>query len=203
MQCGLCLFQCRTKLMTGRGLGLVHRCDEFSHGLDLHVAVLQLPLDGMDHPLLERGVGWSLSTNRKELPCPASSPLASISRSRFFRSTASMMLAGPWPRSGTPKAQSFTAVIAVAAPSPVPSIALDSTAVGAKTDTSTTSQIYSKTDGRDPPADDNGGTALSSPNALIHAVGSIACAIAWRTRISSSGLRVMLRNSAQVPPGRP
>ena len=58
-------------------------------------------------------------------------------------------------------------------------------------------------DGRDPPADDNGGTALSSPNALIHAVGSIACAIAWRTRISSSGLRVMLRNSAQVPPGRP
>jgi len=46
----------------------------------------------MDQPLLERGVGRSLSTNRKELPCPASSPLASISRSRFFRSTVSMMV---------------------------------------------------------------------------------------------------------------
>ena len=76
------------------GLSVARRVQEFRHRLDLHVAVLQLPLDGMDHPLLERGVGWSLSTNRKELPCPASSPLASISRSRFFRSTASMMLAG-------------------------------------------------------------------------------------------------------------
>jgi site-specific DNA recombinase len=63
--------------------------------------------------------------------------------------TAPMPNARPWrrgqapqPRSGAPKAQGLTAAIPVAAPSPVPSIALDSTGVKAKIDTSTTSRIY-------------------------------------------------------------
>ena len=64
-------------------------------------------------------------------------------------STAPMPNARPWrrgqapqPRSGAPKAQGLTAAIAVAALSPVPSIALDSTDIAAKIDTSTTSRIY-------------------------------------------------------------
>ena len=43
--------------------------------------------------------------------------------------------------------------------------------------------------------------STKSPNAFVQAVGSIAWAIAWRTRMSSSGLRVMLRNNAQVAAG--
>jgi hypothetical protein len=32
------------------GVGLRDRHEELGHGLDLHVAVHQLPLDGMDRP---------------------------------------------------------------------------------------------------------------------------------------------------------
>jgi hypothetical protein len=52
------------------------------------------------------------------------------------------LVGSPQPRSGAPKAQGLTAAIAVAALSPVPSIALDSTDIAAKIDTSTTSRIY-------------------------------------------------------------
>jgi hypothetical protein len=38
---------------------------EIGHRFDLHVAVLELPLDGMDHPLLERGVGLEPSHQPK------------------------------------------------------------------------------------------------------------------------------------------
>ena len=64
-------------------------------------------------------------------------------------STAPMPSARPWrhgqapqPRSGAPKAQGLTAAITVAAPSNVPSFALESTGVEGPISTSASPEIY-------------------------------------------------------------